>query len=282
MKEIIQKIIIPYFIISIFFLIFYSFSYWFVDKFFEINDDYIAFFGPAIISGLIVWFIIRRKVKQLKINARYELFLCFSSWALLAAPVFASNYYIHRANGEITYLENPDEINNEPKTLYYSIKKSKIDKDNFHVSFQQSSANRGREIAVSVYFVCPLLSENEHEEKKSKTWIGKQIGEKFSNRVLDNKEKQRNLIDDFIDSSFYEFQSHQFQTKFLKRTSFDLENDFKESLKNVLPTQYIIILIEESGTYETRTKSSFSWMIAFLIASNLIWILSTIFQKLKR
>lgn len=278
MKQKIINLFVPYLLISIIFLITYSFLYWIINNYEILDDSYIGFWGPAIISAILVYFVIRKKINVVLLSKKHKEFIYFSTWILLAVPVVSSTFYIHRASGKITTLKSINEINSFPTTLYYSIENTNINKDIYGFSFQQTVVDRGNELAISCFYICPIdINENTH-----KVWIGKLFGKKFSNRILDDKAKQKRLIQNYIDSSIYQFQNHQFQTKFLKRTSHNERNDYLNCLKNIgIISEDVVILVEQDSNYENRTGSSLKWTIVLLILSNIVFILSTIFQKNK-
>jgi hypothetical protein len=112
------------------------------------------------------------------------------------------------------------------------------------------------------------------------------FGDKFSNRVFDDKERQAKLISKFIDSTVTLYDKYKYKTTFLKRLSNSNDRDYylKAIQQSNLPfdSENIIILKEETGTYESRAGTSLWWTFFSLIVSNITWTLLTIFTKLKR
>ncbi|MCQ9635750.1 hypothetical protein MP477_12355 [Chryseobacterium sp. WG23] len=283
MKEKLNRIIFPYSIISITYFIFFSIAYWVQYKYLEIEDIYFGYWLPITISAIIVWFILRKKLQQLIISEKLYSFTLFITWILLTASIIASTFYLNRKNGKITSLNYPEEIFIHPATMYYSIKNAKIDTSNYKFSVSKSSVDRGNEIGVGCYYVSPLIHKEKTFHDSHQVWIGLLIGKKFSNRYFDDKNKQEQLIDNFIDSSQLQFNKHQFKTKFLKRMSIEEIEDYKRGIDNTgINTNNLVILREEAGTYETRTGTSLYWSIVLLAASNIVWFLLTVFKRLKK
>jgi len=116
-------------------------------------------------------------------------------------------------------------------------------------------------------------------------WIGTMFGDKFSNRVFDDKEKQAILISKFIDSSIALYDNYKHKTTFLKRLSNSNERDdyLKAIQQTNLPlvNENLIILKEETGNYQLRAGTSLWWTIFTFTTSNVVWILLTIFTGLK-
>jgi hypothetical protein len=147
----------------------------------------------------------------------------------------------------------------------------------------KSSVDRGNEIGVGCYYISPLVHKEKINHNANQVWIGLLIGEKFSNRFFDDKNKQEQLINNFIDSSQSQFNKHQFETKFLKRMSIGEIEDYKNGINNTgININNLVILREEEGTYENRTGTSLHWAITFLIASNIVWFLLTVFERFKK
>ncbi|MEJ5051858.1 hypothetical protein WH221_18675 [Chryseobacterium culicis] len=283
MKEKLNRIILPYLITSITYFILFSIIYWFQNTYLEIDDSYFGYWIPIMTSLILVWFVVRKKLKLLIISEKQYSFSLFIFFFLLTAPIITFTFYLNRKNGEITYLNNPDEIFMKPKTLYYSIQNAEVDKLNYRFSVSKSSVDRGNEIGVGCYYVSPIINKRKTFNESNKLWMGLLIGQKFSNRVFDNKNKQEKLIFNFIDSSEVQFKKHYFETKFLKKMSIGEVDDYRETLENAgINTNDLIILREETGTYETRTGTSLIWTIILLIVSNITWFLFTGFEKFKK
>ncbi|WP_123862087.1 hypothetical protein [Chryseobacterium artocarpi] len=281
MKEKLNRTIIPYLIISSTYFILFSIMYWLQNKYLEIDESYFGYWLPIIISTILVWFVIRKKLKNLVIEEKHYSITLFIVFILLTLPVITFTYYLNRESGKITYLNQPSDFFRKPQTMYYSIESTKIDKANYRFSVSQSTIDRGNEIAVGCYYIAPLLDKDK-PSTSTKLWIGLLIGEKFSNRVLDDKNKQEKQISNFIDSSNSQFNKHQFQTKFLKKIAIAEEDNYKKALDNTdINPNNIIILREEQGTYETRTGSSLIWTLLLFTISNIAWFLLNGFQKSK-
>ncbi len=287
MKEKLTKIILPFILISTGFLLTYSSFYWLVFirlKLVDLNDNIFGFFVPVGISTILIWFYFRKKLRLLEITDKHREFTLFISWILLTAPVLTFQFYLERETGELTQLNNVEEILTNKPTMYYSIENSLQHKNKSGMFIAKASVDRGNEIGVGCYFACPITNSDDSTYNKS-IWIGTMFGEKFSNRVFDDKEKQAKLISKFIDSSITVYDKYEYKTTFLKRLSNSDERD--DYLKAIQQTNIpydndnLIILKEDTGNYQSRAGSSLWWTIFTFITSNITWILLTIFTKLK-
>jgi hypothetical protein len=287
MKEKLTKIILPFILISTGFLLTYSSFYWLVYirlKLVDLNDNIFGFFVPVGISTILIWFYFRKKLRLLATTDKYREFTLFISWILLTAPVLTFQFYLERETGELTQLNNVEEIFNNKPTTYYSIENSLQHKNKSGLYVAKASVDSGNEIGVGCYFACPLTNTDDSTYGKS-IWIGTMFGDKFSNRVFDDKEKQAKLISKFIDSSITLYDKYEYKTTFLKRLSNSDERD--DYLKSIQQTnipydnENLIILKEETGNYQSRAGTSLWWTIFTFITSNITWTLLTIFTKLK-
>jgi hypothetical protein len=288
MKEKLKIIVVPFILISIGFLMIYSSFYWFVFirlKLVDLNDDIFGLYVPICISTVLIWFFFRKRLQLLDMTAKHREFTLIVSWVLLVTPVITFLFYLDRQTAEITHLKNADEILNNRPTMYYSIDNSFQHKNKTGMYVTEAPVGRGNEIGVGCYFVCPLTNTNDNIYK-SDIWIGIMFGDQFSNRVLDDKERQAKQISTFIDSSITRYTNYNFKTTFLKRLSKSSERDsyLKAIKQSNIPfdDENLIILREETGDYKSRAGTSLWWTIFTLITSNVVWTLLTIFTRLKR
>ena len=287
MKEKLTKIILPFIFISTGFLLTYSFFYWLVFirlKFFDFNDNIFGFFVPIIISSALIWFYFRKKLRLLDTTDKHREFTLFMSWILLTAPILTFQFYLDRETGEITHLTSVNEILTNKPTMYYSIESSSQHKNKSGLFVAKGYPNRGNEIGIGCYYACPLTNKGDSIYDKN-IWIGTMFGDKFSNRVFDDKEEQAKLISKFIDSSVVLYDKYEYKTTFLKRlTNSDERNDYLKAIQQTnLPVnnENLIILREETGNYQSRAGTSLWWTVFFIITSNIVWTLLTIFTKMK-
>jgi hypothetical protein len=287
MKEKLTKIILPFILISTGFLLTYCSFYWLVFirlKLVDLNDNIFCFYVPIAISAVLIWFYFRKKLRLLDTTAKHREFTLFISWILLTAPILTFQFYLDRETGELTHLKSVDEILINKPTMYYSIESSLQHKNRSGLFVAKGYPDRGNEIGIGCYYACPLTDKG-GSIYNNNIWIGTMFGDKFSNRVFDDKANQTKLITQFIDSSVRLYDKYEYKTTFLKRLSNSDERDnyFKAIQQTNLPydNENLIILKEETDNYQSRAGTSLWWTVFFIITSNLAWTLLTIFTKLK-
>ena len=266
----------------------YSIFYWLIFirlKLVDLNDNIFGFFVPLAISTVLIWFYFRKRLRLLDTTDKHKEFTLFISWILLTAPVLTFQFYLDRETGELTHINSVDEILKNKPTMYYSIENSFQHKNKSGLYVAKVSVDRGNEIGVGCYFTCPLTNTGDSVHN-SDIWIGTMFGDKFSNRVFDDKERQAKLISKFIDTSVALYDKYKYKTTFLKRLLNSNDRDYYlkaiQQSNQPFDSENIIILKEETGTYESRAGTSLWWTFFSLIVSNLTWTLLTIFTKLKR
>lgn len=287
MKEKLTKIILPFIVISTGFLLTYSFFYWLVFirlNLIDLNDNIFGFFVPIAISSILIWFYFRKKLRLLDTTDKHREFTLSISWVLLTAPILTFQFYLVRETGELTRLKSVDEILTHKPTMYYSIESSSQHKNRSGLFVAKGYPDRGNEIGIGCYYACPLTDEGDSIYDNN-IWIGTMFGEKFSNRVFDDKAKQAKLITQFIDSSVRLYDKYEYKTTFLKRLSnSDERDDYLKAIQQTnLPNDNVnlVILKEETDNYQSRAGTSLWWTVFFIITSNLGWTLLTIFTKIK-
>ncbi len=274
-------------IISILYFLIFSVIYWlFVVKHHLIDNDNIIFGSvvPALTSGLITYFVLRKRLKLLQVSDKYLQFVLLIGWLLMTAPVISYQYYVYFESGKLTELENTYDIFDTEPSMFYSIKNSTQLMDKSFMYVTKEHHVKEPVICVNSYFICPLINPGDSSDLRN-VWIGFNIGERFSDRVFDDKQKQDRLIRNFADSTITVYKNHNFKTNYLKRLSSTAEIDgFINALDNAglsIDKEKLVILKEQNGDYETRTGKSLWLTKFFLLISNITWILFTIFPRMK-
>jgi len=288
MKEKLTKIILPFILISIGFLLTYSSFYWLIFirlKLVDLNDNIFGLFVPIGISTVLIWFYFRKNLRLLITTDKHRDITLFITWILLTAPILTFQFYLDRETGKLTHVKSVYEILTNKPTMYYAINNSFKHKNKSGLYVAKGYPDRGNEIGIGCYFACPL-TDNSDSINSNEIWIGKMFGDKFSNRVFDDKEKQAKLISQFVDSAIELYNKYEYKTTFLKRLSnSDEKNDYLKAIQQSnlhYNKENVIILKEEIGSYESRAGTSLWCTVLFLFISNITWTLLTIFAKLKK
>ena len=293
MKTKLLKIYLPFIIISLGFVGLYTLLHWLIIIELDLIQpkEVIVNFGiPIAISGLLVLFYFRRRIKLLKLSEKSIDFYTFISWIFFTIPVIIGQFYIENQQGRLTIIEKPSLIDIKNPTLFYSIENALALNKLGGLWVTRTNADKyGNQIWITCYFACPLVDtvrSSYYASGKFKTWIGVTFAEKFSNRVFDDKEEQKTKIDKFIHSCIPKYENYKYKTNYLRNLKYsDNRNDFYSAIERTNiqeDKKELIILKEEKGTYETRTGSSHRWLIGTLISVNLIWFLCIFFPSVNK
>lgn len=289
MIERLRKLYIPFLILSVGYLVGYTFLNWLIIynlHLIEPKEDLVNIWIPMGLSGLLVLLFMRSRIKALKIGEKAREFLGFIFWLLLTAPVIFGQFYVETKSGKLTVLNNPSEIEAFKESKYYSINEHADLKQYGGLWTTRASANKhGTEIRITCHFACPVIDksvENPNMIREFNTWLGVTFSETFGNHAFD-KDGQGELINVFIQESIKKYENYSFNTSYLVKVPNSDEKDaFLEAVNRTkLPynSSKLKILKAEKGTYESRTRKSHPWMIGTLLGGNLLWLLMVILVK---
>ncbi len=291
MKTKLVKIFIPFLSFSLGFLVLYTFLHWLIIlklDFFRPKEMIVNFITPIIISGIIVLFVFRKKIKLLELSDKTRDFYSVFCGIFLIIPVVIGQFYLVNKQGKLTEIDKPTSIDIKNQTLFYSIKNAKTLNNSGGMWVTRTSSGK-HNFNINCFFACPLIdtiSNNYSYSNNIKTWIGVKFSEEFSNRIFDNKENQNEIINEFINSCVPKFEKYIFQTKYLRNLKFSDDRDnyytaIKKTSIQVNKNQ-LIILVEEKGSYDARTGNSFKWLIGTLLSTNIIWFLFVLVPPLSK
>ena len=293
MKTKLLKIYLPFVTISFGFVGLYTILHWLIIIKLDLIQpkEMIVNFGiPIVISGLLVLFYFRKRIKLLRISEKSLDFYTFISWIFITIPVIIGQFYLENQQGKLTKIGKPSQIDFKNQTLFYSIDYVLTLNKSGGLWVTRTNADKyGNEIWINCYFACPLVDtvpSTYYDSGKFKTWIGVKFSEKFSNRAFDDKEEQKKKIDKFINSCIPKYENYKYQTDYLRNLKYsDNRDDFYLAIERTniqADKKELLILKEEKGTYETRAGRSHNWLIGTLFSANLIWFLFIFFPQINK
>lgn len=293
MRSKLLKIYLPFVAISFGFVGIYTILHWCIIIKLDLiqpKETIINIGIPFVISGFLVLFHYRKRIKLLKLGEKSIDFFTFISWIFITVPVIIAQFYLENQLGKLTRIEKPSQLNFKDQTLFYSIDNALALNNLGGLYVTKTKGDRyGNEILITCYFACPLVDNvpsDHYEAGKLKIWIGVTFAEKFSNRVFYDKEEQELVIDRFIKSCIPKYENYKYQTYYLRNLKYSDSRDvFYSAIEKTnikLDKKELIILKEEKGIYETRAGNSHNWLIVSLISANLIWFLFIFFPNLNK
>lgn len=274
-----KLIYLPFLMTAISFIVLYTFLNWLLFiklNIFSIKENIVNFWLPLALALISVLLWLRPRIKLLKLSEKKSLFYYILAVSAIAIPAMIAQDYIEKASGELTKLNNINEIKNSEPTKYYTLKSYYIDKWNIgvHTSFD-ISGRYNEDFNMHFYVVLPILRSKADLRRPNRlAWLGIEYSKRISNR-LDEGEKEKQY-QAFAKESQKDFDQKDFgHFVYLDRVgNTDAGEGFKEAQKNspIYNPYYTSIFLPVNQPFENRTGNGFAWIFgAFAIAGG-IWL----------
>jgi rhomboid protease GluP len=174
MKQLILKfklIFVPFLIITVCAEFVYTILNWLLFVKLEVYnfDDFITSICiPALMTGLAILIWLRPKMKLLNFKKRKsgDPFggYMMVAWVAAAVPVCIAQSYMVTATGQLTQVDNINQINTVPKTKYYKPAHFYIDKKLVRVKPVFKVTDKGRNFDMYIYAPCPIFDSNHNTQ----------------------------------------------------------------------------------------------------------------------
>jgi len=292
MKEFFDKlrqIYIPFVLISIGFILIYTFLHWllFIKAGIPLKEEIIKIWLPFGLPWIpiLIWFRPNLKLLHFKNNNTSFGYL-FLAWFTIAVPTIISQEYLVTTIGKLTQLDNIAQIFQHEKTKYYSLKKYYIDKQ--HIFVQNTALVTGRyneNFNMHIYVVMPILENNTDIFKSdNKYWLGKKYSKQISNRLSNQEKNYEYKV--FSEESKKEFD----KTDFGNFTYLELigntedRDEFYNALKKLGKNSTVNKIVFEANTepFEARNGKKFNWIFASLGIGLLTFFIFLLFPKFQK
>lgn len=282
----ITLIYFPFLVISISFIVLYTFSNWLLiinTNTFSFREDIVRYWLPFGLPWIPVLIWLRPRIKLLKLYDKQPMLYYFIAALAMGIPSFIAQGYIEKAAGTLTKLETINEIETSKPTKYYTLKHYYIDKRNAGVySFYNVSGKSGGNMNMHIYYVLPIFSsEADTANSGCLAWIGVEYCENVTDRPKE-KDKEESFKA-FADESAMDFaQKDVSQFVYLDRVGNSYNSDgFKEALKSnpKYNPNHTSVFLAVNEPLENRNGNTFAWIFrAFEIAGG-IWFLMLLIPK---
>lgn len=292
MQQVLKKIrllYIPYLIISISFLILYTFLHWALLIKYEIFSikDYIINFGlPFGLSWIPVLIWLRPRINLLKLNGGNGngpfLFFLFAAIAIAIPTIIAQNY-IEKASGKLTKLTSISQINKVEKTKYYQVKKIYINKKNLGVyPHFEVGGKHNENFEMGLYVALPLFdNKSETDKTDCSAWLGVKYSKTISNKLTEEEKEKK--FQDFTNESQKDFDNKNVnEFVYLERmTNSDDAEGFNEAIKenpkyNSIDAPALVAINEP---FQSRAGDSFAWIFISFGITAVIWLIMILIAK---
>ncbi|QHL88491.1 rhomboid family intramembrane serine protease [Nibribacter ruber] len=176
------KIFLPFLLLSIGLLMFYTAFNWLVFiklELFQVQSIIPEFVLPFGLAALLVLFWFRKRIQLLHLKRKSgDLPTLYTLLAIIgmAVPTLVAQNYLETATGKLTQLDSITQIGKLPPTKYYALKNYYIDKKNIGIFQETTTAGkRNRDLVFTYYITCPIrvsLKSNEDSTSTSGNLTG--------------------------------------------------------------------------------------------------------------
>jgi len=293
MKDMIQKIkliYLPFLLLSVGFIITYTFLHWLLIlklELFQINEMFIDFWIPFALPWIPILLVLRKRIKLLKFKekARDPHFLYMFVAALaFAIPTIIAQGYIRTATGTLSRLTSCEQIDKTHLTKYYQFDRIYLEKRLRGIYwYTEVSGKHNEYLNFHGYFVLPILSAQADTNKRYySTWYGTEYRKQISNR-LDESEKEIEFKNFKNDSREKFHNENLYNVIYFDRIGANEEHKWLhkavEVTNNYDHTIDPIILKPVKEPFEQRNGSKFGWIFGSFGIAGFILFLMVLFPS---
>lgn len=283
MKDKLIYLFLPFCLTLVGLTVGYTFLHWLLLielDLFQLNEMMIDLVIPFVLAALATWFLLRPRIQLIKYDPKRENqreAIGGIMLIALVAPLMISQHYIVSASGKLSVLNSVNEINQTPKSKYYTLKKYYIDKTSIgiHPAFDASGRNN-EHLNMHIYAALPIFEKaSDTSTTEPAAWLGIEYREQISNR-LEQQEKEekyrafaRQSQNDFDKKNVSEF-------VYLDRLfPSEKREGFIEAIKvneRYRPNDIVLEAINEP--FEARNGDKLAWIFgSSLIGSGILLLL---------
>jgi rhomboid protease GluP len=201
------------------------------------------------------------KEKKLGRSSLRQLFY-FVSWLAVAIPTMICQGYLATATGKLTHLAQIGQIEQVPKTKYYTIQDAFFDKAD--ASVETASHYSGRyngSFNMAIYLTCPI--DDYGDTGRGKVWLGTFYKSQINGYLSD--EEKESQFHDFFNSSLATYNNLDLRKfSYLERLGRSDDNrEFEAAIKrNKLyqPGTPNIVLEAHAENFSDRNGNKLAWV----------------------
>jgi rhomboid protease GluP len=282
-KTKLQKVYIPFLLVSIGTVLCYTFFRWLFDiklGILPLKEDLLNIWFPIVLAWIVIFIWLRRRIWILNVRGRNDngyLGYQFLISITIAAPLILSQVYLVKNSYELHEINITHEIDELKNEKYFKINGFEIDPANAlsHLTVRTSGRNNER-LDVSLYFVLPF-------QNSTVAWYGVQYQRTLRNRGSD---REKNIqIKRFVIESKKKFKLYNFkEASYFEKLSLSDDRDgyFKAIKKKIYNSkkEEEIILIPKKEAFEDRLKNYLPWAFGSYGIGAIIFLAMVLFPKI--
>ena len=273
---------LPFILIAAGCLVGYSFLNWLLlikMELFTLNEEVVNFWLPLGLPCLPIFIWLRPRLKALRVkklgrgNLR-DLFY-FGSWMAVAIPITIGQHYLATATGKITHLAQISQIDQLPKTKYYTVRDAFFDKADTSVEHTTHYSGRFNEnFNMAIYLACPI--DDDGDTRRANVWLGTVYKRQISSHLSDDERESQ--FRDFFDSSLAAYNNLDLR-RFSYLEKLGLSDDSREFeaaaklSKLYQPETPIIVLEAHAENFSDRNGNKLAWVFGSFGIGAVVWFL---------
>lgn len=280
LQDKLRVIYLPFLLIALGCVAGYSFLNWLLlikAELFVLDVEVVNFWLPYGLPWIPILLWLRPRLKSLRLTGRKgNLPFVFHMVAALAiiAPTIVSQNYLATATGDKTALQRISQINQRPKTKYYTVRDVSFDKASTSVETRITYGGRYNEyLNIAVHLICPLDDSEDTRAPTCNLWLATVYRKRTTSRLTDNERKPR--IGDFIKASWANYDRADLRTfTYLEKVgASDAVEAAVRRNSRFRPGNSGTVLQAHREDFETRNGSKLAWIFGSFGIGASIWLL---------
>lgn len=290
--EKIKLLFLPFIIISLSFLIIYTFLHWLItiklgllqDVNEEIFDYWVPFILPWIIIPIFMW----KNINKLSFSEIYRITIAlyiFVPAMAIAIPTVIAVIYIRTATGKLTRITSSEQFDRAAMTKYYELDSMYLDKDYYGSYWYYTTSGKYNEDRTFHEFIAlPVMSSpSDTSAKEFSLWYGLVYEEEIDNDLEESvkdslfisfrkRNKQNFMEADLYDVSFFDRIG----------TSPELKG-LTEAIKytELAGRSEPVILVPKYDSFESRSGHKLLWVFISFWLGAMAWFLMLLIKPFK-
>ena len=287
LKEKFKLIYLPYLVIAICFVVFYTLLNWVVfikTDFITLKEEIINLWLPFILPWIPILIWLRPRIKLLSFkNENASFGYQFLASMAIAFPTIVAQEYLTTATGRLTQLESISLYEKKEATKYYSLNKYFIDKENVGILNTATVSGKHNEyLNLLVYVALPILNTPADTViGECSYFLGKKYSKSISNR-LSGQEKEEHFKSFQIQCQA-EFDTTNFQ-KFVYLEKIGRSDDRDEFDKALKKSNYVryndpVVFAGQLESFDKRNGGKLGWIFKAFGIGALVLFIFLLFPK---
>lgn len=240
-----------------------------------LDKDLVAFWFPFILSGGLVYVLIRPRLRSLRLSEKRNVPFLYAMAAVLITtiPTVIAQSYVAKASGRMTRVDNASEIPSVAASKFYSIDTAVcLDRRNTHGTLTvQPAGSNNSELEFEAYAAVPVCADR---AGRTPFWIGIEYSETFHNDPWGSANKAR--YESFVRRStkMLDGEDPRLYRYFQRVETGQAQRNFEKALRKAgVPTDPPpTILVPHRERFEQRTGNSIRLALETLGWGILAWL----------